>query len=209
MIVVTAPRSRIGRQLLPILAGSAEPLRIVAREPSRLPASIRARAEIIQGSHADHEVVDRAFSGADTVFWLVPPDPRAVTRGSGLRRLHAAGMPRAGQAEVPVLGPEDLSGHDMARIMSRVLERPVHDRQIPLADYKAGLIARGLSEAMAQGMADMMAAKDAGLDNGELRTEASAPRARRQRRGRDRPSHSRPPLSIRCAAPPRGVRRRR
>ena len=102
MIVVTAPRSRIGRQLLPILAGSAEPLRIVAREPSRLPASIRARAEIIQSSHADHEVVDRAFSGADTVFWLVPPDPRAVTRGSGLRRLHAAGMPRAGQAEVPV-----------------------------------------------------------------------------------------------------------
>lgn len=29
------------------------------------------------GSHRDADVVDRAFAGADAVFWVVPPDPHA------------------------------------------------------------------------------------------------------------------------------------
>ena len=35
------------------------------------------RVEVIEGSHGDAGVVDKAFAGADAVFWLVPPDPRA------------------------------------------------------------------------------------------------------------------------------------
>jgi uncharacterized protein YbjT (DUF2867 family) len=47
------------------------------RNPSRLPTQARDRVEIVQGSHGDADVVDRAFAGADAVFWLVPPDPHA------------------------------------------------------------------------------------------------------------------------------------
>ena len=77
MIVVTAPTGRIGRQVLENLLRSGEPVRVIVRDPSRLPARARGRAEIVQGSHGDADVVDRAFASADAVFWLVPPDPHA------------------------------------------------------------------------------------------------------------------------------------
>ncbi len=38
---------------------------------------MRERAEIVEGSHDDINVLNKAFEGAHTVFWLVPPDPRA------------------------------------------------------------------------------------------------------------------------------------
>ena len=56
--------------------------------------------------------------------------------------------------------------------MSEVLGKPVRFQQIPGDAFKAGLIERGASEAMAQGMLDMMTAKNAGLDNAEPRTPA-------------------------------------
>jgi uncharacterized protein YbjT (DUF2867 family) len=78
-----------------------------------------------------------------------------------------------GQGSVPVLGPEDLSFNDMAQTMSEVLRKPVRFQQISEAAYKARLTERGMSEAMAQGMVDMAAAKNAGLDNSEPRTPQS------------------------------------
>ena len=77
MIVVTAPTGLIGHQVLENLLGSGEPVRVIVRDPSRLPAHARERVEIVQGSHSDADVVDQAFAGADAVFWLVPPDPHA------------------------------------------------------------------------------------------------------------------------------------
>lgn len=35
--------------------------------------------EIIEGSHGDSGVVNRAFAGADSVFWLAPPNRRAAS----------------------------------------------------------------------------------------------------------------------------------
>ncbi len=77
MIVVTAPTGLIGRQVLNNLLDSDEPIRVIARDPSRLPAHTRERVEVVQGSHGDLDVVTRAFAGADSVFWLLPPDPQA------------------------------------------------------------------------------------------------------------------------------------
>ena len=77
MIVITAPAGLIGHQVLANVLGSGQPARVIARDPSRLPAQARERVEVVQGSHGDFGVVDRAFAGADAVFWLVPPDPRA------------------------------------------------------------------------------------------------------------------------------------
>jgi hypothetical protein len=58
----------------------------------------------------------------------------------------------------------------MSRIMSEVLGKPVRYQQIPFDAYKARFIGFGMSEAMAQGMTDMAAAKNDGLDNAEPRT---------------------------------------
>jgi uncharacterized protein YbjT (DUF2867 family) len=282
MIVITAPTGLIGHQVLDNVLGSDEPVRVIARDPSRLPAEIRRRVEVIQGSHGDIDVVDRAFADADAVFWLVPPDPHAdsaeaayvdftrpacdafkrhgVQRVVGISALgrgtvpaqHAGlvtaslamddliassgvsylaltmpsfmdnllrqvpaikdrgvfGTPVSGDRKLPscatrdiaataarllpdaswsgtghvaVLGPEDLSYNDMARIMSEVLDQPVRYQQIPAQALKDRLTGAGMSDAMAQATVDMMVAKDQGLDNAEPRTpESTTPTSFRQ-----------------------------
>jgi uncharacterized protein YbjT (DUF2867 family) len=77
MIVITTPAGQIGRQVLGNLLGSGEQLRVIARDRSQLPAEVREDLDIVEGSHGDAAVVDKAFAGADAVFWLTPPDPRA------------------------------------------------------------------------------------------------------------------------------------
>jgi uncharacterized protein YbjT (DUF2867 family) len=77
MIVITTPTGLIGRQVLDNLLHCGQDLRVIARDPSALTAGQRGRVEIVEGSHNDASVVDKAFAGADAVFWLTPPDPRA------------------------------------------------------------------------------------------------------------------------------------
>jgi len=277
MIVITAPTGNIGRHLLPLLLESApagEELRVVVRDPARLPDGVRERVGVVTGSHGDAEVVDRAFEGADAVFWLVPPDasltPEAAYRGftgpavkalAGHGVGHVVGVsalgrgtPVAGRAglvteslatddliassgvayralanpsffenlmedadairengvftdaadgdrkaplvavadiaavaarllldrswtgvgSVAVLGPEDLSPNDLARIMTEQLDRPVRYERESLEDLRTTMIGYGLNEDFVQGMVDMKRAKDNGLDGGVPRTPDTA-----------------------------------
>ncbi|MEO3745884.1 NAD(P)H-binding protein [Plantactinospora sp. B5E13] len=81
-----------------------------------------------------------------------------------------------GFAEVPVLGPQDLTYDEMAAIISDVLGRQVRYQQIPGEVYKANMMRAGYSEPMAQALLDMAVAKNNGLDNGVTRTpESSTP----------------------------------
>jgi uncharacterized protein YbjT (DUF2867 family) len=277
MIVVTAPRSLVGHQVLESLLSRGEDLRVIDRDPSKLPAATRDRVEVIKGSHGDAAVADAAFAGADSVFWLAPPDPRAesieaayagFTRpaaealknhgvqrvvgvsalGRGTRWAADAGNVTAslamddliadtgvayraltnpsfmdnivrqaeviknqgmflspisgdrklpavatrdiaaaasrllidtgwrGVEEVPLLGPEDLSFNDMAEIISEVLSKEVRFQQSTFQGYKDRFVGLGMSDAMAQAMTDMAAAKNEGLDNAVERTpENSTP----------------------------------
>jgi len=77
MIVITTPTGQIGRQVLGNLLESGEQLRVIARDPSQLPAGVREDLDIVEGSHGDAAVVDKAFAGADAVLWLTPADRRA------------------------------------------------------------------------------------------------------------------------------------
>jgi uncharacterized protein YbjT (DUF2867 family) len=77
MIVVTTPTGLIGHQVLDNLLDSGEELRVIARDPSALPADVRERLDIVEGSHGEAAVVDEAFAGADAVFWLTPSNPQA------------------------------------------------------------------------------------------------------------------------------------
>ncbi|GGS67323.1 NAD(P)H-binding protein [Nonomuraea spiralis] len=274
MIVITAPTGNIGRRLLSLLVAHGE-VRVVVRDPARLPEAVRGRVEVIIGSHGDAATVERAFTGADAVFWLVPPDASATpdeafsgfTRpaarafaalgvghvvgvsalgrgtpladraglvtaslamddliaGSGVayralacpsfyeNLLEEAGSIRedgvftdtvaadrpaplvavadiaaaaagllldrswTGVGSVPVLGPQDLSPDDLARIMTEELGRPVRYRRQSLDELRSTLLGHGLDEAFAEGVVDMKRAKDQGLDAGVDRAPQAAP----------------------------------
>ncbi len=77
MIVITTPTGTIGAALAENLRADGAPLRLIARDPSRLPQTLREYADIVAGSHADPAVLDTALTGADALFVLVPPDFRA------------------------------------------------------------------------------------------------------------------------------------
>ena len=282
MIVITTPVGQIGRQVLGNLLESGEQLRVIARDPSQLPADIREDLDIVEGSHGDAAVVDKAFAGADAVFWVTPLDPRAPSVDAAFAgftrpaakafRMHRVGRvvgvsmlgrgtPWAAQAgfatgslamddliaasgvayralanpyfmedtarqaqsiknqglffypiagdrkrptvatrdiaaaasrllldaswsdtgEVPLLGPEDLSYNDMAEIISQVLGKDVRFQQATFEAYKDRFVRLGMSDAMAQGYADLAWAKNEGLDNGVPRTpQNSTPTSFRQ-----------------------------
>ena len=76
MIAITTPTGQIGRQVLANVLDGPEAIRVIVRDPSRLPERVRERVQVVQGSHDDVGVVTEAFDGADSVFWLVPPNPR-------------------------------------------------------------------------------------------------------------------------------------
>ncbi|MEV6579909.1 NAD(P)H-binding protein [Streptomyces sp. NPDC051582] len=86
-----------------------------------------------------------------------------------------------GSGEVACLGPEDVSPHEMAQIISEVLGTEIGYRQIPGAALKERMTGFGMTEPMAQGMVDMFDAKNQGLDNAAPRTpESTTPTTFRQ-----------------------------
>ena len=273
MIIITAPTSNIGRQVLENILNSGETIRVIARDPSRLPAPTRERVEVVEGSHSDLDVVANAFHGADAVFWLVPADPRVqsaeaayvdfarpgceafksqsikrvvgisalgrgwtkdaghvtaslkmddmiASTGASYRALACASLMENilrqaalirdqgafywpaladlkkpacatrdiaavaarllldrswnGVDSIPMLGPEDLSFNDMMAIISDLLGKPVQYHQMTMDDLKGMMTSRGASEGMAQAMANMMTAKNEGMDHLIKRTTSSA-----------------------------------
>jgi uncharacterized protein YbjT (DUF2867 family) len=271
MIVVTTPTGNIGQHVLGRLLDAGAELRVIARDPSKLSQEARDRVEIVEGSHSDPDVVDKAFRDAEAVFWLCPPTPRetpdAATiefarpaaeaiRRLGVRHVVAAttlgrdtpwqeksGMATAsihmvdllretgaairglalpgfmdnalrlvdslrrgqmvgaispdkklphtavrdigeaaagllldrtwtGQIDVPVLGPEEYSYNDLARIISEVTGHEVRYQQVPFDALMARLLETGWPEAFAQAYIDMLRAKDEGMDNVAPRASA-------------------------------------
>lgn len=276
MIVVTTPTGNIGAQLVKDLLSSGEKIRVIARDPSKL-GEVRNAVEIVEGSHGDGAVVNKAFKDAESVFWLVPPDTKAESmdaayagftrpaaeafKSQGVKRvvvvsalgrgtpmaahaglvtatlamddliantgvhLRALNMPSfmdnwitqagaiktqgmlfsplsadrkfptvatrdiaavaarylrdkswTGQEEVPVLGPEDLTMNEVAATISEVIGKPVGFKQIPMEAFKQRLASFGMSTAVIEAYADMMAAKNEGIDNAAPRTpQATTP----------------------------------
>jgi uncharacterized protein YbjT (DUF2867 family) len=77
MIVVTAPTGDIGHQVVESLLEHGASVRVIVRDPSRLPDIVHNKVDVVQGSHADPDTVNRAFKGAEAVFWLAPADAKA------------------------------------------------------------------------------------------------------------------------------------
>ncbi|ADB53570.1 NAD(P)H-binding protein [Conexibacter woesei] len=78
MILITAPTSTIGSQLVTDLLEAGAPLRLIARRPEQIAPEVRERVDVVVGSHGDAAVIDRALNGVETVFWLSPNLPDSV-----------------------------------------------------------------------------------------------------------------------------------
>jgi uncharacterized protein YbjT (DUF2867 family) len=73
MIVVTTPTGFIGSKLVRELLAAREAVRVIARDPDKLPDEVRAQVEIVRGSSDDESVLDPALAGAESLFHVVPP----------------------------------------------------------------------------------------------------------------------------------------
>lgn len=79
MIVITTPTGDIGGRVLRHVIDAGAKVRLIVRDPARLPKKMRQDVEIIEGSHSDKATIDRALQGAQRVFWLPPGSPVSPT----------------------------------------------------------------------------------------------------------------------------------
>jgi len=102
-ILITTPTGNIGRRVLVELLALEFSVRVIARNPSRLPEEIREQVEIVRGSADDAATLRRALDGVEALFWCVPTESLQETnvRGyyerfahAGSRAIREAGTPR-------------------------------------------------------------------------------------------------------------------
>ncbi len=105
MIVITTPTGNIGHHVVQHLLDAGEALRVVARDPAKLPQVVRDRVEVVEGSHGNAAVVTRAFDGAEAVFWLAPPTASSAT-------------PEAATIDFARPAAEAIRRHGVARVVA-------------------------------------------------------------------------------------------
>jgi len=72
-ISVTTPTGSIGRKVLAQLLAPEFSVRVIARDSSRLPETIREQVELVRGATEDAATLRRALDGVEALFWCVPP----------------------------------------------------------------------------------------------------------------------------------------
>jgi uncharacterized protein YbjT (DUF2867 family) len=77
MITVMGATGNTGRNICEALLKGGEKVRALGRSAGRLAALKEAGAEVLTGDATDGRVLAEAFQGADAVYTLLPPDPRA------------------------------------------------------------------------------------------------------------------------------------
>jgi len=78
-ILVTTPTGRIGRQIVHELLSPEFSVRVIVRDPARLPDEVREQVEVIRGSMDDGAVLRRALDGVEAMFFCVPSPPLQET----------------------------------------------------------------------------------------------------------------------------------
>lgn len=75
MILITTPSGDIGSRVLRNVLKHRQDVRVIARNTASLPEKLRSQVEVVEGSHADVEVIERAMAGVKSVLWLPPGSP--------------------------------------------------------------------------------------------------------------------------------------
>ncbi len=77
MYVITGATGNIGSKITEKLLSQGKPVRVIGRSEERLKALTGGRGEIMAGDMADSEFLTTAFTGADVVFAMIPPNMQA------------------------------------------------------------------------------------------------------------------------------------
>ncbi|WP_127357343.1 NAD(P)H-binding protein [Actinacidiphila soli] len=166
-------REVIGRQGVERVVGVSTLGRGVAKNAGQISASL-AMDEAIAATGVHYRalcppfLMENLLGQAESirnagVFFLAAEEDR-VLRTCATRDIAATAARLlldgswTGQDDVPLVGPDDLSPEGMARIVSEVLDRPVHVQRTSSADYRATALRFGASEGWAQGLSDMVEA---------------------------------------------------
>src|SRR5437773_4368724 len=78
-IVVTTPAGNIGRGVVRELLAPEFSVRVIVRDPARLPEEIRQQVEVVRGSTDDAATLRRALDGVEAIFWCVPTESSQET----------------------------------------------------------------------------------------------------------------------------------
>jgi uncharacterized protein YbjT (DUF2867 family) len=74
-ILVTTPTGKIGRRVVREMLAPEFSVRVIVREPARLPDDILEQVEVIRGSTDDAAILSKALDDVEALFWCVPPAP--------------------------------------------------------------------------------------------------------------------------------------
>jgi uncharacterized protein YbjT (DUF2867 family) len=79
-ILVTTPNGRIGRWIVPELLAPDFSVRVITRNPARMPPEIREQVEVVHGSPDDPRTLRHALEGVEALFWCVPTESCEETK---------------------------------------------------------------------------------------------------------------------------------
>src|SRR6267378_7463979 len=115
-ILVTNPTGRIGRKLVPELLAPEFSVRVIVRDPARLPEEIRQQVEVVRGSTDDAATLRRALDGVEALFWCVPTESLQETDvEQHYERFACAGWKALREARTPRVVTISACGKGRAR----------------------------------------------------------------------------------------------
>src|SRR6266567_174294 len=115
-ILITTPTGKIGRRVLVELLAPEFSVRVIARNPSRLPEEIREQVEIVRGSAEDAGTLRPALDGVEALFWCVPTESLQETNVRGYyERFAHAGCEAIRRAGTPRIVTISAGGKGLAR----------------------------------------------------------------------------------------------
>ena len=101
-IVVTTPTGNVGSKVVLSLLRAGHRPTLFLRDSSKLSKEVLDQVDVVEGSLLDSAALDRAFTGADSVFFLTPPDYMSTDPSAYYRQvaetvsasLNRTGVPR-------------------------------------------------------------------------------------------------------------------
>jgi len=72
MILVTTPTGNTGSALVRTLVEAGHPVRVLVRDPAKLPVDLQGRIAIAQGSMLDADAFARALEGCEAMYVCIP-----------------------------------------------------------------------------------------------------------------------------------------
>jgi uncharacterized protein YbjT (DUF2867 family) len=72
MLLITTPTGNTGHSILRQIVQMGQPVRVLVRDPQKIPHEIRTQIEIVQGSLLDLHTLIHAMEGCETVYYCIP-----------------------------------------------------------------------------------------------------------------------------------------